>query len=288
MTILPRKVAAWPAGLLASLLLALLPASAAAAGEASPWAEGHRSRVRLVAGGSEAGGVARLAGIEMALDAGFKTYWRTPGESGLPPAFDWSGSENLAKADVLWPAPSRFEDAGGVSYGYKDQVVLPVRAIAKDSSKPVRLRLRLDYGVCKDICIPAQATLALELPGGEAAHGAAIEKALARVPKPQPLGAPGDLSVLGLEPTRVAGKPALAVAVRAPPDADLFVEGPDTWYLGAKAMQAGTEPGSGEFVVEVFDRPKDATGRLGLRLTLVAGGRAVEATASLDLSRLPR
>jgi DsbC/DsbD-like thiol-disulfide interchange protein len=130
--------------------------------------------------------------------------------------------------------------------------------------------------------------LALELPGGEAAHGAAIEKALARVPKPQPLDAPGDLSILGLEPTRVGGKPALAVAVRAPPDADLFVEGPDNWYLEAKAMRAGAEQGSGEFVAEIFDRPKDAAGGLDLRLTLVAGGRAVETTASLDLSRLPR
>jgi DsbC/DsbD-like thiol-disulfide interchange protein len=286
MTILPRKLAALPAALLAFLLLPPFPASSVAAGEASPWVQGHRSRVRLVAGGSEAGGAARLAGIEIALDPGFKTYWRTPGESGLPPAFDWSGSENLARVDVLWPAPSRFEDAGGVSYGYKDQVLLPVRASAKDPDTPVRLSLRLDYGVCKDICIPAQAMLALDLRGEQAVHAAAIGKALARVPKPQPLGAPGDLSVVGLEPTRVEGKPALAVAVRAPPDADLFVEGPDNWYLGAKAMRAGTEQGSGEFVAEIFDRPKDAAGRL--RLTLVAGDRAVEATASLDLSRLPR
>jgi DsbC/DsbD-like thiol-disulfide interchange protein len=288
MTILPRKFAALPTALLAFVLLPPLPAFPVVAGEASPWVQGHRSRVRLVAGGSEADGAARLGGIEIALDPGFKTYWRTPGESGLPPAFDWSGSENLARADVLWPAPSRFEDAGGVSYGYKDQVLLPVRASAKDPGKPVRLSLRLDYGVCKDICIPAQAMLALDLRGEEAVHGAAIEKALARVPKPQPLGAPGDLSVLGLEPTRVEGKLALAVTVRAPSDADLFVEGPDSWYLGAKAMRAGTEQGSGEFVAEIFDRPKGAAGRLDLRLTLVAGRRAVETTASLDLSRLPR
>ena len=71
--------------------------------------------------GGEAGG-ARLAAVEIALDRGFKTYWRHPGEAGLPPAFDWSGSANLAAVEVLWPAPRRFQDAGGVSYGYEGGV----------------------------------------------------------------------------------------------------------------------------------------------------------------------
>src|SRR5829696_5295044 len=77
---------------------------------ATAWASGLHSRVRLLAGGLHEGGPARLAGIAFELDAGFKTYWRSPGESGLPPVFDWAGSENLASAEVLWPAPTRFED----------------------------------------------------------------------------------------------------------------------------------------------------------------------------------
>jgi DsbC/DsbD-like thiol-disulfide interchange protein len=273
---------------LAVLLGALVLAALAAAGEASPWIQGHHSRARLVAGGAD--GAARLAAIDIVLDPGFKTYWRSPGESGLPPAFDWSGSENLAAAEVLWPAPHRFEDAAGVAYGYKDRLVLPVRVSPNDAGKPLRLALKLDYGVCKDICIPAQALLALTLRPGEATSPSApIAAALARVPKPQALGAPGDLSILAVEPKTVEGKPALAVAVRAPPDADLFVEAPERWYLAAGRLQPLSAGGAeGRFVVEIFERPKDVTGTLDLRLTLAAGGRAVETSVSLDTARLPR
>ena len=79
---------------------------------------------RLIAGGQQGG--SWLAGIEITLDPGFKTYWRNPGDSGLPPRFDWSGSENVAGVDVRWPAPERHEDAAGVAYVYGDEVVLPV------------------------------------------------------------------------------------------------------------------------------------------------------------------
>src|SRR5215208_4080574 len=261
--LVPRAIAPRrPAALLAAMV-GLVLAAAAIAGEASPWVQGHHSRARLVAGGAD--GAARLAAIEIVLDPGFKTYWRSPGESGLPPAFDWAGSENLSAAEVLWPAPHRFEDAGGVAYGYKDRVLLPVRVSPNDSAKPLRLALKLDYGVCKDICIPAQALLALALRPGEAGSPAPeIAAALARVPRPQARGAPG---------------------------ADLFVEGPEGWYVAAGRLQplpAASGGADGRFLVEIFERPKDATGSLDLRLTLAAGERAVETAARLDTARLPR
>src|SRR3954452_22051314 len=288
--LVPRAIAPRRAAAVLGAMVGLVLAAAAVAGEASPWIQGHHSRARLVAGGAD--GTARLAAIEIALDPGFKTYWRSPGESGLPPAFDWAGSENLSAAEVLWPAPHRFEDAGGVAYGYKERVLLPVRVSPNDTGKPLRLALKLDYGVCKDICIPAQALLALTLRPGEATSPSApIAAALARAPKPQALGAPGDLSILAVEPKTVDGKPALAVAVRAPPDADLFVEAPERWYLAAGRLQllpASAGGADGRFVVEIFERPKDATGTLDLRLTLAAGGRAVETSVSLDTARLPR
>ncbi|MFL5033748.1 MAG: protein-disulfide reductase DsbD domain-containing protein [Microvirga sp.] len=271
-------------------MVGLVLAAAAVAGEASPWVEGHHSRARLVAGGAD--GAARLAAIEIVLDPGFKTYWRSPGESGLPPAFDWAWSENLSAAEVLWPAPHRFEDAGGVAYGYKDRVLLPVRVSPSDSAKPLRLALKLDYGVCKDICIPAQASLALALRPGEAGPPAPeLAAALARVPRPQALGAPGDLSILAVDPETVDGKPALAVAVRAPPDTDLFVEAPAGWYVAAGRLQplpAASGGADGRFLVEIFERPKDVAGSVELRLTLAAGERAVETAARLDTARLPR
>jgi hypothetical protein len=109
------------------------------------------------------------------------------------------------------------------------------------------------------------------------------------VPKARALGAPGDLSILAIEPTVVGGKTALAVAVRAPADADLFVEAPERWYLDAGRPQPAPGPG-GEtrFNIEILERPKEDAGTLDLRLTLVAGDRAIESSASLDTARLPR
>jgi len=261
--------------------------------EASPWGAGLHSRVRLVGAGSTDGG-ARLAGLVIRLDPGFKTYWRDPGESGLPPVFDWSGSSNLGGVQVLWPAPTRIEDIGGVSYGYADRVVLPLRVTPQRPGEPVGLALKLDYGVCKEICIPARAELALELTS--AGDNPEVSAALARVPEAKPLGAAGELSVLAVEPTRVEGKPMIAVAVRAPAEAQpqLFVEAPEPWFLApagavTPAAGSGAPPGAmGSFLIEIAERPKEASGPLALRLTLVAGDRAVETAASLDSDRLPR
>jgi DsbC/DsbD-like thiol-disulfide interchange protein len=271
-------------------ILALLgPTQASHAQEASPWTEGHRSRVRLVAGGAD--GAGQLAGVEISLDPGFKTYWRNPGEAGLPPTFDWSKSTNVGAIEVLWPAPRRSEDAGGVSYGYEGQVLFPVRTRAQDPSKPVGLALKIDYGVCKDICIPAQAELSVKLPANASASTrAAIEAALARVPTPQPLNADAELAVLGVEPSAGAGKPRLAVRVRAPLDSNptLFVEGPDNWFLLAAPQAVAPGAGAKAFLVDVLERPRDAAGPIHLRFTLVAGDRAVETTTSLDAARLGR
>lgn len=271
-------------------LLAVAAGSLAAAEEASPWAAGHRSRARMIAGGES--GAARWAGIEIALDRGFKTYWRHPGESGLPPAFDWSGSANLASVEVLWPAPRRFDDAGGVAYGWEAGVVLPLRVTPREPGRPVRLALRFDYGVCKDICIPARAELALALEPGGSAPSPAIERALAAVPEPRAVGAAGDLAVVAAEPSG-GPKPGLAVTLRAPAGAPpvLFAEGPEGWFLSTPAGMPGWSPDGAApatvtVPVAVDERPAGAAGPVAIRLTVTAGGRAIETEARLDAAAL--
>ena len=282
---LSRPAVFWP-------ILALLGTPLAASSqEASPWTEGHHSRVRLLAGGPQGSG--HLAGVEIGLDPGFKTYWRNPGESGLPPAFDWSKSVNVEAIEVLWPAPTRSEDAGGISYGYHGQVLFPVRIRPRDPAKPISLSLKIDYGVCKDICIPAQAELQLRVPKTPSpALRTLIESALARVPKAQPLRAEGELSILAAEPSMANGKSRLAVTVRAPAASSpsLFVEPPESWFLlaPAQATPTASEPGTRTFLVEVLERPREASGPVELRFTLVAGDKAVETATSLDAARLER
>lgn len=276
---------------LAPALLCALLGSAAVAGENSPWAVGLGAKARLLVGGEA--GTARLAAVEIAPDRGFKTYWRHPGESGLPPAFDWSRSTNLAAVEVLWPAPRRFEDGGGVTYGYKGGVVLPLRVTPREAGRPVRLALTLDYGVCKDICIPVRAELSLDVPaGGSAAPTppAVIERALDAVPERRAIGAGGELSVLAVEPAG-AEKPELLVTVRAPSPPQLFAEGPEGWFLSTPSGAPGWPPGGSApktvtVPVAVDERPAEAAGPVPVRLTVTAGGRAIETEALLDAAAL--
>ena len=117
------------------------------------------------------------AGVEIKLKEGWKTYWRYPGDSGVPPVLDFSKSENVKAVTVLYPAPMRFPDgAGGNSIGYKDGVVLPLHVVPKDAGKPVTLDLKLDYAVCEKLCVPAEAKLELMLTGAENANDAAAQR----------------------------------------------------------------------------------------------------------------
>lgn len=259
------------------LILSLFPALA----QPQEWVQGLHSRVRVLAGGQE--GDRYLAGVEIALDPGFKTYWRNPGESGLPPRFDWSESENVADVEILWPAPQRHEDLGGVSYGYGHGIVLPMLVKPREQGKPVKLALTLDYGICKDICIPAHAAMAATLTG-ESRNRIVLEKAVASIPRVQELGAASDLAVLSVAPNG-QGQAGLTVTVRVPDGAQaaLFAEGPENWYLSSSHPADGNR-----FIVTVEERPKDATGPVSIRLTLVAGDRAVETDVSLDAGLLPR
>ena len=103
------------------------------------------------------------AAIEFDLSEGWKTYWRTPGPAGIPPAFDWSGSQNISNIEISWPTPHVFETFGLYSIGYKGKMTLPVRITPTEIDAPVNVDLNLDFGVCSDICVPASERLVTEL-----------------------------------------------------------------------------------------------------------------------------
>ena len=284
-----RQAALLQAALLQAALLvsAVLATAAARAEPATPWAGAFHGGGRAPEG--------RLAGIEIALDPGYKTYWREPGESGLPPALDWAGSQNLGEARIAWPAPRREEDAGGVAYAYEEGVTLPVVVTPADPAAPVRLRLALEYGICREICIPAKANLALYLPAAAGEPSPALARALAAVPRSTAPGETADgLAVVGaaLRPG-ADGHPAVAVSVRAPAGASLFVEAPAGFFLLPPAVPAreGGEAGldAAVFAVPVLEAPPKRPARLDLTLTLTAPGRrAIETRLSLDSAEWPR
>src|SRR6516165_12151934 len=108
-------------------LAAFLGAAHAHAADASAWDGDARSAVRLIAGDTKSVRDAPLrAGMEIRLAPGWKTYWRYPGDSGVPPRFDFAGSQNVKSVDVAWPAPHRFSDESGITIGYKDGVIFPL------------------------------------------------------------------------------------------------------------------------------------------------------------------
>ena len=104
-----------------------------------------------------------LAGVEIQLQPRFMTYWRMPGDGGLAPTFRFDGSRNLRKADVLYPAPNRYQIKSEEAFGYRSEVVFPIWVEPINPALPTALSLTLDYATCEDICIPAQAQMNCEL-----------------------------------------------------------------------------------------------------------------------------
>lgn len=245
--------------MIAAPLLALLAALAndtvlgavdAAEPAQSPWVEGFNNKVRLIAGKAGGESPATFAGVELQMPKEWKTYWRNPGEAGgIPPEFDFAGSDNLESATVLYPAPHRLVDPkAGTNIGYKDHVIFPVRVTAKDKTKPVSLKLNATYGVCKDICVPAEASLEIDIVPGVAASPE-LTIALATVPASVPDPAKDPV----LKSWRIddaAAKPKLVLEVKDPggDGADAFLFSPDGLYMPMAEKISG---GKGEAIFEV-------------------------------------
>lgn len=104
-----------------------------------------------------------MAALDLKLAPGWKTYWRSPGDAGIPPTFDWSGSENVKSVRIHWPAPVVFHTNGMQTIGYHERLVLPVEITPIDPARPIRLRVQMELGVCDEICLPAALDLASDL-----------------------------------------------------------------------------------------------------------------------------
>jgi len=124
-----------------------------------------------------------MAALHLRLAEGWKTYWRTPGDAGIPPRFDWSGSDNLSAVRVHWPRPEVFELAGLRTLGFSSELVLPLEFTLADAAAAARVAARVDLGVCETICVPVTLRLEGALPAPGAADPA-IRAALANRPVP--------------------------------------------------------------------------------------------------------
>src|ERR1700759_3358543 len=241
------------AGLIAALVASLFVPQALAQ-VSSPWVSDGHSAVRLLA--RSRSGAVLLGGIAIQLQPGWHTYWRTPGDSGVPPRFDFSKSDNVEAVTVLWPAPQKFDDgAGGTSLGYLKQIVLPLRIVAKNADKPVTLRAEINYAVCEKLCIPVEANAELAFNSVASPEDSALFAALDTVPKPANVGDPNPLTIRDV---KREGKSQVLVDVVTPDtrNVNLFVEGPTPdWALPVPKVAEHGPPGVTRFTFQLDGVP---------------------------------
>jgi DsbC/DsbD-like thiol-disulfide interchange protein len=266
---------------LASMMIgfaALSPSAVPAAEEG--WQTVGPSQVRLVGAGRVDAAMLPdpllLAGVEIRLAKGWKTYWRTPGD-GIGPRFDWAGSRNVAAEQVLWPVPQYFRDAAGEYNGYKNGVIFPVLISPRDLGAPVRLELALEYAVCSDICVPVNATLSASV---SADAPEAARKAVMAVVARTPVRAdaqghcPDGLAFGDMRARLGAQMPHLQIEIAHPQGLqpqDLFIEAADGAFLPHPKAQGEGDARRTVYRLDLGETG-DPEGLAGQTLTLTAVG----------------
>jgi len=254
----------------ALFLAAGLAAAPALADTAGP------ARAEILPGWRGADGTHHAA-LHISLDPGWKTYWRAPGEAGLPPQFDWSGSDNLGSIKVMWPVPEVFASNGMTTIGYLNDVVLPLDIVPADPAADVMLDARLALGVCHDICMPMQSHVSARLRGAQADTDARI--AIARDQRPDTAEEAGVVSAHctvqpiadGMRVTATLDMPQVG------PGEFAVVEGPspDIWVSEAMTTRTANMFTATADLVPPTAKPFDLDPE-DLRITVLAQGRAVD------------
>ncbi|HEY7247165.1 MAG TPA: protein-disulfide reductase DsbD domain-containing protein [Xanthobacteraceae bacterium] len=248
---------------------------------ASPWDGDARSAMRLIAGSSEA---PIAAGIEIRIQPGWHTYWRYPGDAGVPPRFDFAGSRNLESATVQWPVPRRIEEQGLTVIGYTSDVIFPLVVVPQHRGEPVTVRLKLEYAVCEKLCVPAEATAELVLAVAPSPYDETLAQAQSRVPRKRALGEGGTLAIRALRRDETHRRAIVDVAVPHQTDVELFAEGPTAaWALPIPVRSGAPAAGVQRFVFDLDGAPPGASyAGTPVTLTAAAGGEAIEVTAPLE------
>ncbi|MEP4036893.1 protein-disulfide reductase DsbD domain-containing protein [Pseudophaeobacter sp.] len=182
-TLAPAKPARGLRNLLAAAVASLAAGfapMAASAQSALPSTMDELVQVEILDGGIAPDGTYTGA-LRLTLQEGWKTYWRAPGEAGIPPRFTWRGSRNVGEMSMTWPAPEVFSTSGYQTIGYHDQLVLPIRITPEKPGRPVRLKGRMELGICKDVCVPSELSFDHQL-DSDAARNPTIAAALASRP----------------------------------------------------------------------------------------------------------
>lgn len=219
-----------------------------------------------------------VAALEFSLAEGWKTYWRAPGDAGIPPRIDWAGSGNLDAAEIIWPTPQQTETSGMRTIGYAGDLVLPVRLTPRRADRAIALEARLEIGVCKDVCMPVEITVGADLPAGVNDRDPKIAAALADTPYTADEAGVGRVACT-LSPLDGGGLRLVAEVDMKPMGGQelivVEVESPELWFAQSETERQGdrlravTQVHHVEGGGVMIDRSE-------LRLTVLSTGGAAE------------
>ncbi len=259
-----------------ALVYLLIGASQAFAAESAP-ARSDAVEVRLISAedgvAPEAGTLS--AGLHLELSEGWKTYWRSPGEVGLPPVVSWDRSENVAGVDFLWPAPDRFRAFGIENFGYSEQVTFPLQVSLETPGQGAHLRGTVDLLVCSDICVPERFDLTLEIPAGigpdggiDMAAAAQIADAAAKVPNAEQAGMAAGIAHLDDAQTMLTVTATSQTPFNSP---DVFAELGQYTAFGAPDIRLGDSGTTLWAQIPILSADEDMS---ALRITITDADRA--------------
>ena len=243
---------------------------------------------RLVAAVDGVGALDAIpAGFHLRIPDGWKTYWRSPGDAGLPPRIDWSASQNVADVAFAWPAPNRFTLFGIDTFGYDGEIVFPLSVSPERAGAPVSLRGRADVLVCSDICVPLTFQVGLDIGAGPAVtDGDAanlIDRFASRVPDDGAISGIRIDSVGVMQPGEAPRLQIVAFGREPFETPDVFLEAGDFYAFGAPSLE--TTDGGHRLVatLDVLQQPSGAPpmADLPVTVTLVDGSRAVETSSTV-------
>lgn len=255
---------------LLSLVVALCSAGSLWAGPADEVVD-----LKVLPGWRTASGT-HMAALQVTLAPGWKTYWRVPGDGGIPPRFGWAGSQNMTGVTFHWPVPDVFRSSGMRSIGYEGIVIVPVEITVEEMNAPARMVGQVQIGVCEEICVPVVLEFDAVLPAGGTRDGA-IVAALSDRPRTAAEVGVGDVTCAlaatadGLRVTAAVEVPALGQVeevVIETGDQQVWVSEPETARQGdtlfAQSDMVHVEGGG-----IALDRSK-------VRITIIGEGRAVD------------
>jgi DsbC/DsbD-like thiol-disulfide interchange protein len=219
-----------------------------------------------------------MAAIHITLKDGWKTYWRAPDGNGIPPSFNWEGSENLSSVEFHWPAPNFFTQFGINTIGYKHELILPIEIKPTTDGQPITLKAQIDFGVCNEVCVPVTSNIETKLSVDIIANRSEIEDALAARPR---TAIESDVQTVSCQITSIEGGKSIIASIafmdKAPKIQQTVFEypGSDIWVEQVGLKNTGSSIIAQAKLISYSNAPLDLD-QNALRMTLIGKKQSIE------------